>query len=305
MSREVETRIAAVAARQYGVVTYRQLLEAGASPAGVARRLAAGRLSRLHHGVYLAALNPVERTREMAAVLASGPTAVLSDSSAAGVLGFGLRTTELPADREVEVTASQNRGHHAGIRLHRRRLLRGEWTVEAGIPITTPERTLLDLATRLDAPVLEAAVARAEREGLITRAALSALVERKRGRAGAAGLRKALSVAGGPALTRSAAEAEFLALVRKAGLPLPRSNVRVGPYEIDFLWRAAGLAVEVDGFRYHSSLSSFEGDHRRDAYLMAEGIAVLRLTWRQITRQPLVTVAQLAQALAHASVRRK
>lgn len=77
-------------------------------------------------------------------------------------------------------------------------------------------------------------------------------------------------------------------------------NVSVGPYEIDFFWRAARIAVEVDGFRYHSSWSRFEGDRRRDARLLASGIAVLRLSWRQITGEPLRTLAQLMQALAHA-----
>ncbi len=302
MSREVEERIAAAAERQYGALTYRQLLEAGVSPAGVARRLASGRLRRLHHGVYLAALNPLARTREMAAVLASGPAAVLSDFSAAAVLGFGSRSVS--ADEPVDVTAPTDR-HQPGIRLHRRKLLRAEWTLAQGIPITTPARTLLDLATVLKAGALEAALARAERAGLTTREALSALLERKRGRRGAPALRAVLEAPGGPALTRSAAEAAFLMLVRNARLPLPESNVAVGPYEIDFLWRAAGLGVEVDGFRYHSSRSSFEGDRRRDAQLMAAGIVVLRLTWRQIKQEPFATVAQLAQALAHASAKRR
>lgn len=300
MSREVEECIAAVAARQHGAVTYRQLLEAGVSPAGVARRLASGRLRRLYHGVYLAALNPLARTREMAAVLASGAAAVLSDFSAAAVWGFGW-----PSEEPVDVTAPTTRGRHPGVRLHRRRLLPEEWSPTEGIPTTTPARTLLDLATTLDARSLEPAVARAERAGLITRTALLALLERKRGRAGAPTLRAVLAAAGGPALTRSAAEAGFLALVRKARLPAPEANARVGQYEVDFLWRAAGLAVEVDGFHYHSSRSSFEADRRKDAQLVAGGIAVLRLTWRQITQEPLVAVRDLAQALLHADVKKR
>ncbi len=104
-------------------------------------------------------------------------------------------------------------------------------------------------------------------------------------------------------MTRSEAELRFLELIRRAGLPAPAVNVTFGRYEIDFLWRAQGIAVEVDGFRYHASRLRFEGDRRRDSWLLAHGIQVIRLSWRQITDDAVATAVQVGQALTRAEVR--
>jgi very-short-patch-repair endonuclease len=86
--------------------------------------------------------------------------------------------------------------------------------------------------------------------------------------------------------------------VRAARLPHPDLNVRVAGCEVDFLWRDAGLVVEVDGFAYHSTRAAFERDRRRDAKLQSAGFAVVRVTWRQILDEPEALVAFLAQNLA-------
>ncbi len=75
-------------------------------------------------------------------------------------------------------------------------------------------------------------------------------------------------------------------------------NVRLGPYEVDFLWRDAGLVVEVDGFAFHSGRARFEGDRRRDADLAARGVTVIRVTWRQLVDQPEAVLVRIGQALA-------
>ena len=103
-----------------------------------------------------------------------------------------------------------------------------------------------------------------------------------------------------PALTRSEAEERLLALVRAAGLPPTETNSRVGHHEVDFLWRAARLVVEVDGYAFHASRASFERDRLRDAELQAVGLRVMRVTWRQIVDEPLALVSRLAQALVAA-----
>ncbi len=299
MSRAIEERIGEVVARQHGVVTNRQLRAAGLSAAAIGRRLRSGRLRELHRGVYLTLPCALPHTAEMAAVLASGAGAALSCLSAAE--RWGLRAASGVGARQAPVDVNvQNRSRRrAGIRVHAvARPAPDEVTTLDGIPITSVQRTLLDLASALDDHELELAVARAERNGLVRREALLAYVARKRGRRGAAALRRFLALPGGPALTRSEAEARFLALVRKARLQTPKANVRVGPYEVDFLWRTESIAVEVDGYRYHASHERFEGDRRRDAELLARGITVLRLTWRQIVNEPLATVALLTQALA-------
>jgi very-short-patch-repair endonuclease len=101
---------------------------------------------------------------------------------------------------------------------------------------------------------------------------------------------------------RSAAEERLVGLVRAAGIPRPDHNVRVGPYELDVVWQGARLAVEIDGFAYHSSRAAFERDRRRDAELAAAGWNVIRVTWRQLLDEPEAVVARLAAALARAAV---
>jgi very-short-patch-repair endonuclease len=86
-------------------------------------------------------------------------------------------------------------------------------------------------------------------------------------------------------------------LCREARLPQPRSNVRIGGFEVDFLWPDEKLIVEVDGYRYHSHRAAFEADRQRDARLVAAGFRVIRVTWRQLTEQPLAVIATIAAAL--------
>ena len=99
-------------------------------------------------------------------------------------------------------------------------------------------------------------------------------------------------------MTRSEAERRFMELIEQAGLPRPRANVRVGNYEVDFLWPDAQLVVEVDGFAFHGSRTAFERDRRKQAELVARGLRVSRVTWRQIADEPLAVVAGVASALA-------
>ena len=110
-------------------------------------------------------------------------------------------------------------------------------------------------------------------------------------------IRALLAAGAEPAFTRSEAETRFLMLVRKAQLPAPATNVALRGYEVDFLWRAEGLVVEIDGFAFHSSSAAFECDRRRDAVLAAAGLRVLRITWRQISQEPEALLVRLAQAL--------
>jgi very-short-patch-repair endonuclease len=204
---------------------------------------------------------------------------------------------------DITIPADQ-RLSRPGIREHRTVSLEpDERMVLGGLPVTAPGRTLLDMTVEVGSRELEAMVARAQRAELLDRDALVALLDRYRGRGGIAALRAVLATPEGPALTRSEAEARFLELVRRAGLPAPRSNVKLGRYEIDFLWSDERIAVEVDGFRYHSSRSRFEGDRRKDAWLTARGIRVIRLSWRQIVESAVPTIVQVGQALAKVSLR--
>jgi very-short-patch-repair endonuclease len=220
----------------------------------------------------------------MAAVLAVGHDAAISHRSAAAMWEI------LPAadDDGVEVTVT--RGHprdRPGIRIHRSRRL--EYSLNAGVPVTTPLRTLRDLAATSLTRDLERAIEEAQVRRLVTRQQ----VERLRGRSAAAARGRQ------PSLTRSEAERRLLRLVRAAQLPPPRTNVRVGHHEVDFLWPHERVIVEVDGFAFHSSRTAFERDRAKDRALHAAGYVVLRITWRQLVDEPEAVVAALAAALAH------
>lgn len=303
MAEYVQHRLNDLVRRQHGVVTRPQLLELGFTAGGIRHRLTSGRFNRLHQGVYVVGPIIPRHAREMAAVLACGPEALLGDRSAAVLWDL----VPPPADPSVPVDVVRIGGSsrdRPGIRVRRVRCLEAADRAERdGIPVTSPARTLLDLAAVVGGRDLERAIARAERERLVERDQLEDLVARHGGRRGAPALRAVLERAGGPALTRSEAEVRFLRLVRKARLPPPKTNARVGGYELDFLWREHGIAVEVDGYAFHSSRPRFEGDRRRAADLASRGIQVIPLTWKQIVEEGTATAVQVAQALLQAKLR--
>jgi very-short-patch-repair endonuclease len=166
-----------------------------------------------------------------------------------------------------------------------------------GLRLTAPARTVLDLAGLLSDRELERAVNEALVLKLTTHEDLTHTVRRSKGRRGTRSLRALLDRAAGPTFTRSEAEQRLRRLLRGAGLPAPETNVRVGPYEVDLLWRAELLVVEVDGYAFHSTRFAFERDRARDADLQARGLRVLRFTWRQIVDQPDVVIARVTQLL--------
>jgi very-short-patch-repair endonuclease len=278
------------------VVTRAQLREAGYTNRAIDRRLESGRLHRVHRGVYLVGHVVMPHAREMSAVLAVAPNAVLSHRSAACLW----QLLPYPARPDsVDVTVwGRNAGRKPGIRIHRvSALAPGETRTCKRIPTTTPARTLIDLACQVSARELEQAVAQAQTRGLTSHRDLLALLDRHPGRRGTAALRALLN-GGAAVLTRSEAEERFLALVRKAQLPAPDVNVGLAGYEVDFLWREERLIVEVDGFAFHSSRAAFERDRLRDAELQAQGFRIIRVTWRQIVDHPEAMLVRIARTLS-------
>jgi Protein of unknown function (DUF559) len=229
------------------------------------------------------------RGRQLAAVLACGPGALLSHRSAAELWGVG------PSSPRPEVTAPRYRRQRAGIAVHRSRSIGpADVAVEDAIPVTSVARTLVDLAEVLSERRLADAVHEAEVRRLFDGATVEAILERLPGRPGHARLRRVLGAYGaGPAPTRSEAERRFLDLCARAGLPAPQANVPIGGLEVDFLWRAIGVAVEVDGVAAHHTRRAFHADRRRDRLLAARGIQVVRVTWSD-----LVDEAALGRELA-------
>src|SRR6188474_1326535 len=254
-----DAAMAALAARQHGVVSFGQLKAAGLTASGVARRVRSGRLHRLHRGIYAIGYRPLtHQARWMAAVLAAGESAVVSHRSAAALWGM-LAPRSGPVD--ISVPGNGGRGKRPGIHLHRSRTLTPEQTARRlEIPVTTPSRTVADLR-HVASP---AEVRRAVRQ------------------AGVLGLR----VEGeAPERTRSELEQAFLQLCERYDLPMPEVNVKVASLEVDFLWPARRLIVETDGYRFHRGRTAFEDDRNRDLSLRSLGYEVIRLTYRQVTDQ--------------------
>jgi hypothetical protein len=272
--------IAALASAQHGVVARSQLLTLGLGADRINHRVMTGRLLSVHRGVYAVGHRVLTiEGRWMAAVLATGTDAVLSHATAAAA--WELRPAGAGAIH-VTVPGDPGRKRRAGIRVHRSATLApSDTTTHRGIPITTPARTLIDLAATLKGRPLEQALDRADQLCLIDFADLSP----RPGRPGSPALQAVLS-SYRPTVTRSEMEERFLALCDDHGVPRPEANTRIEGIEVDFVWRDARLIVEVDGYRYHRSPSAFEDDRERDVVLSLAGWRVLRFTWNQVTGRP-------------------
>src|SRR5919202_7059988 len=292
----LDAAVVALAQSQYGVVARRQLRDRGLSDGAIAHRVTAGRLHRLHHGVYaFGHTRLLQRGRWMAAVLACPPGAVLSHA-AAGAL-WELRSSDATIV-DVTVPGSGGRRRRSGIRLHRARSLAGQTDVKDGIPVTKPARTILDLAAVLNLRGIERVLDQAEQLRLTDRPSLDALARAHASQRGATKLRQVLhDHEPGSTGTKGDLEELFLALCREAGLPKPRVNQHIEGFEADFVFPDHHLIVETDSWRHHKSRDSFERDRRRDAIHAAAGWRTMRFTWRQIEQEPRTVAAAVEAAL--------
>jgi very-short-patch-repair endonuclease len=283
-----DATVAALAGEQHGVVGRTQLLRLGLSAQTIDRSVRSGRLHVLHRGVYAVGHRVLTTDgRWMAAVLAAGTDAVLSHVSAAAA--WDLMPRRVGAVH-VTIPGDPGRRTRRGIRVHRSGTLTpAQTTLCRGIPITTPERTIIDLGRTLDGRPLEHLVDLADQRGLVD---FDHLRE-----ANPASLRAVLSRYR-PAPTRSELEERFLRLCDDHGIPRPETNVRIEGIEIDFLWRNARLIVEVDGYAYHRSPSTFESDRERDVTLTAANWTVLRFTWTHVSRRQEWIAATIRARLA-------
>jgi very-short-patch-repair endonuclease len=283
--------VMALAARQYGVVTSAQLAGAELSVAWVKHWVARGWLRRIHRGVYL--LGPLEaaHSRAMAAVLAGGVGAVVSHYPA-GVLWDWRAPREGPIDITVPGRKVRPR---EGIRVHRATLDPRDITRRHGIPVTSAARTILDLAATEPTTELERALNEALLQRRVSSRSLNEEFSRYPRHRGTAALKKTIQTE--PRLTRSELERIALGLIRRARLPEPETNVKLEGYEVDLVWRAQRLVVEIDSWAFHSMRSSFEGDRRRDQCLIGSGWRVVRVTDRQLATEPELVIATLTRAL--------
>lgn len=265
---------------QHGVVSRAQLLELGFASRAIEHRLAKGRLHRLWRGVYVVGRPEVsERGRWMGAVLSCGPDALLSHRSAARL--WGLETKF----RGIEVvTPLETYRRRPGIRVHQRAGLGpGHRRRVDGIPVTDIASTLVDLASCAPEWQVERGVNETDRLGLIDVETLRATVRDLPPRPGMACMRRLLGL---DALTDTGLERKFLALVRAANLPEPKTQVSLNGYRVDFYWPRLGLVVETDGWRYHRTSGEQATDRRRDQAHLACGLTTVRIGEDQIRYEP-------------------
>jgi very-short-patch-repair endonuclease len=293
-----DERIFAIAAAQRSRVARHQLLAAGIGSNTIDRLARTALLRRVHCGVF--AVGPdvaIPLADETAALLAVRRGAALSHHSAA--ILWRLRGPD-SGDGLIHVTVpGASVDDRDGVRVHRSTVLRaGDVRMREGLSVTSPARTLLDLAPIIPTRETERALDQMLIQRLGTLGHINELLRRAGRHTGRAILQAIGAGYTTSTFTRSEAEERFLALVRRSGLPQPLVNARRLGHEIDFLWPNHGVAVEIDGFAFHSTRDRFEDDRARDRKLAKAGITVIRITWRQLEREPEAVLVDVAQALA-------
>jgi len=284
-----------LAKRQHGVVSIRQLTgPLGFSRSGVDRAVAAGHLHRLHRGVFAVGHTRISAHGEcLAAVLASGPNALLSHLSAAWLWDL---SGSSPAP--FAVTTPVRRKPRPPIRLHEARLITAEdRAIREGIPVTALPRTLLDLAASVRFEWLEKMVERSEERGLFDLRAVEELLERTVGHHGHKRLRQAIALYQPTSFTRSGLEKRFLELVLEAGLPQLHMNYVEHGFELDCYWPEHRFVVELDVYETHGSHAAFERDRKRQEDLLLLGIHMIRVTGPRLEREPDEVIRRVARLL--------
>jgi very-short-patch-repair endonuclease len=272
-----------LARRQHGVLTRRDLLALGFTPAGIKHRVATGRLHLISRGLYAVGRRELTaQGRWMAAVLVCGDDALLSHRSAAQLWGIGSQVRG-----RIDVTVRRRSfPRRPGLRVHSRASLPSRsLTRRFRIPVTNPVQTLIDLAIELELLRLERAVNEADVLDLVDPETLRASLDSYVGMPGVKTLRTMLDQHTFR-LSDSDLEVLFRPLALASGFALPLSKYVLLGYEVDFWFPDHGLIVETDGLRYHRTPSQQARAVRRDQKHQASGLRVLRFTHWQIAHEP-------------------
>ncbi len=275
--------------RQDGVITLGQARRAGLSEFSVRRKVRSGQWRRCAAGVYFADDRPfTTAARIRAAVWGLGATATASGLTAAWWLGL---MTTAPDQFEVTVPRNSHGRGKPGVRVRRRDLDEQDVFEDRGVRITGLALTVLEASARRGGgpKIMDSALQR--RIGL---ADLQRAHLRNRGRHGAKIARRLLESAAGGA--RSEAERLVIQLLRGARMDGWRANVPVGPYVVDIAFPRERVAIEIDGWAFHSDQTAFQNDRTRQNWLALHGWQVLRFTWLDITQHPEQVLAQIQAA---------
>jgi very-short-patch-repair endonuclease len=295
--------IAELAAEQRTIVTRRQLLDIGVSRQAIARAIARGRLCPIHRGVYSlvarAALPAL--ALEQAAILACGPSAVLSHETALALWGLW----SLPSGPvQVTVVAGASRERPGIVTYVTSSIDRPEIRRREHLPVTSPARALLDVVPRMPPRRIEHTLDTAIERGLISRTAMRELLRRHPGRTGTPVLAALLDPRRPSSATRSGGEERLLRLLRRGGIPDPEVNQRQRRYVPDLVWRQERVLVEFDGWLYHSGKAAFERDRvRQNDLVVDDGWIVVRVTSEMVRCKPERVLVLIATALGRAAER--
>lgn len=292
-SRSLWDEVLALARKQHGAVARRQLLGLGFSSKAIEWALRTGRLHRTEwRGVYVVGRPELTKYgRLRAALLTCGDDSVLVGPSAGDLWRIWKTRDRLI---HLSLPAVQQRRARKGIVVHRRALASRDVTRERGIPVTTPSRTVIDLAARGDRDDAERLINAADARNILR---ADTLRERLGSHGGEPGVPLLTEVLDRDTfvLTESELERLFLPLAHRAGLPKPQSPQRLGPHRVDFWWPELDLVVECDSLRYHRTTLQQRQDRGRDhAHLLAERWYA-RFTHHQVAHEPNYVVAVLTR----------
>ncbi|MCV7013114.1 type IV toxin-antitoxin system AbiEi family antitoxin domain-containing protein [Mycolicibacterium madagascariense] len=274
-----------------GVITLAQALRVGLSEKAVRRRVQSGHWRRCSRGVYFVDDRPfTDAARIRAAVWGHGDRAAASGLAAAY---WHSLTTFAPHVVEVTMPRNSHGRSRAGCRVRRRDLVRTDVVERRGLRVTALPLTVIEAAVRRGGgPALVDAALRRHTE----LQPLWAAHVRNKGRYGSPAARRLLHAAEGGA--KSEAERLFKRLLTKAGITGWTANQRVAGYEVDFVFRAERLAVEIDGFAFHSASDDFQHDRIKQNAIALAGFQVLRFTWLDLTEYPERVLAEVRRAIS-------
>lgn len=275
--------------RQDGIITLAQARSSGLSHSAVQRRVESGRWRRCSPGVYFADDRPfTTAARIRAAVWGHGPEAAASGLTAAWWLGL---VTVEPSPLEVTVPRNSHGRGTPDVRVRRRDLKVHDIYEDRGLRVTGLALTVLEASARRGGgpKIMDSALQRKVGLADLQRAHI-----RNRGRHGAGAARRMLQAASGGA--RSEAERLVIQLLRTAGFDGWLANYSFGPYVIDIAFPRQRVAIEIDGWAFHSDQSAFQKDRNRQNWLALQGWQVLRFTWLDITQHPGRVLAHIRAA---------
>jgi hypothetical protein len=291
---DTNARIAEVARRQGGHITRAQLYAAGLERGAIEARVKAGLLFPVHHGVYAVGhlpTNPSDRAR--AALLAAGPRSALSGGSAAAFWelyqrwAFPLQLTS-PLRRRIP-----------GLQIsHCHALLQRDIRTKDGIRVTSPARTLLDIAPRTQTKNLHRFHNELRMRRLINNTQLLDVAARNPRHPGARHLRELAGASAGEA-KRSPLEIDWENFAERYDLPAHQMNIHVAGERVDVLFTPDRLVIELDGWGKHGTKLAFEEDRDQDSgILAATGIPTMRITYDGLHLRPVEQVRRINAILA-------